>query len=182
MTKHIRAKFEKLLQSAKEKLDSKAIEILDDLVDKLPSLERITPIEPDSDFLTSCTGFQGKDCSVVIASYDGALNEFAKEGNQEMVAKNQFATFTENRLYCEGTNGYLLELLIRYGNVKTDKAIISTTPDVCIWRKGKASLEPEDLLDSYGDGERAVITTVVFDSGFIAFTFQKKVKQPKHKR
>lgn len=179
--KHIRVRFEKLLEPAREKLDLKANEILNDLVSKLPMLERIVPIEPDSEFLTSCIGFQGKDCSVVIASYELALFEFAKEGNQKLVEKNRFATFAENRLYCEGTDGCLLELLIRYGDVKTDKAIISSTPDVCVWRKDKASLKPEDLLDSYGD-ERAVVTTLVFDSGFIAFTFQKKVKPLKRKR
>lgn len=171
----IQTRFNNLIHPVRQKLDAKAVEILDDLLDKLPSLKKMMPIRGDEEIVTSCVGFQAGNHNVIIANYDGAMSEFAKEGNLELVKKNQFNTFNENRLYCEGTKGCLLELLIRYRYIETEKAVIASTPDVCIWRQGKASLEPEDLLTTY-DEERTVVTTVVFDSGFIAFTFQEKIK------
>jgi hypothetical protein len=168
--------FKKTIKTYRAALDPAAVEILDDLIARLYPLKKSTPFEDESKVINRGVRFVGDHCNVVITTHDVSKNELVKEGNLELIKTQQFDTFAENRMYCEGTDGLLLELLTRYRFVETEKAIITATPNVCVWRDGKASLTSEDLTNFY-DENRMVVTTIVFDGGFIVFTFEKKVKR-----
>lgn len=174
----IQLQIQECLKPIMDILDAEAIKIINNLLKRLLPLKKIVPLKLDNEFISSGIGFQGNAGTVSIASYDNALSEFVEEENLALIKKNQFNSFAENRLYCEGTFGCLLELLIQYRYIETEKTIIFTTADVCSWRSGQASIEQEDLLSVYGE-KRTVVTTIIYDAGFIAFTFEDNIRKKK---
>lgn len=159
-------------QIVRENLDSEAIQIFDDLLSRLPPITFTAPL-PNNVRGDSGIMFKGKNAALIVVLSPGMLEQYSMEA--EDVKQQQFATFEETSRYCRGTQG-LLELLVRYQCIKTEKAIISTIPDSHIYRNNRASCLPEDLVSDYYDNKRTVISSVVFKDGFAAFTFEETIK------
>lgn len=168
MSLYTRKKLQQEAQLVREKLDLKAVEIFNELLMRMPIPTSVAPIanpvDKDHGF-----AFRSKNSALICVSSPDMLTQFKEEKHE--IIKQQFPTFEEANRYCARTKG-LIELLVRFEWMETEKAIISATPDACVYRNDRASCQVEDLKDSY-DNERIVIVSIVYDDGFAAFTFKE---------
>lgn len=171
MTLYTRKKLQEEANLVRENLDAQALAIFNDLMTRIPIPTSVTPVanvvEKDRGFI-----FKGRQSVLVCVSSEGALEQFKEEGDE--IKKQQFPTYEETNRYCAGTKG-LLELLVRYERVDTEKAIITATPDAVVYRNNRASCLLEDLKDSSYGNDRVVVVSIVYKDGFAAFTFQETV-------
>lgn len=173
---YLKKKLDERLQTFMGHLDAEAQEAIFDLAARLHPLERMEKPPMTDLCISNEIGFMAKHGGVLFGNFPESLSPLLVKDLEELNTK-RFATFAENRMYCEGTEG-LLEILTRYHNLKTESATISAVPDACVRVDGQAVFRREDA-DVYGN-ERTVYVSVVFECGFMMFAFEENVGgQPK---
>jgi hypothetical protein len=168
---HLKEKLAKKIKPLMDHLDPEAQEIVKELIKRLYPLKNavpVTDIEKEMPGIYCVIGTGGGVAFTPVNIKDELFRGDWGTG----IANDGFATFAENRQYCEGTEG-LLSLLTRYANVNTDKAEIRAVPDALSRKGGRAVFLEEDRED-YGD-KRIVRVTVWSEAGAIMFGFEEKV-------
>jgi hypothetical protein len=168
---HLKKKLYAKILPLMDHLDPQAKEIVNDLIKRLYPLKNAVPtpsIEKEMPGIYCVIGTGGGIAFTPVDMKDDLFRGDYHTG----IANDRFATFTENRQYCEGTEG-LLGLLTQYSHVVTEKAEIYAVPDAISRKDGRAVFLPEDL-EEYGD-KRIVRVTVWCEAGAIMFGFEEKV-------
>lgn len=173
MNLNLRKKFSQQLLLAKRSLDDQANEILDDVIARCEKPTIMKLIDESVSFKGPTTTIAFGHCVGLIEMLN-VKDECTGRTSLEDIQKDQLITFEENKLYTSGTTG-LLELLVRYRYITTEKAIIATSPDICVFRNSQASIIPKDLEDNYYDNTRSVKVMILFKDGFVAFDFTQKI-------
>ena len=168
---NLKEKLAKKIKPLMDHLDPEAQGIVKDLIKRLYPLKNAVPVADIEKEMPGIYCVIGTGGGIAFTPVD--MKEELFKGNFNTGINNdQFATFKENRQYCEGTEG-LLGLLTQYGHVVTEKAEIYAVPDAICHQAGRAVFREEDLED-YGD-KRIVRVTVWSEAGAIMFGFEEKV-------
>lgn len=179
LDQHIRRQLKKKIASYSELLDEDAITIIQDLCNYLGALNAIEVPSPYQEELAHGVkvveqmGFMGKGGGMMFAIYEGTLEQEMLDDLLDLQNNKKFATFSENRMYCEGTEG-MLGILTRYQNIETTKAKICAFPDSQCFLGEKAKFD-DDHAETLYDDQRVVYVSIVFDNGFIMFAFKETV-------
>jgi hypothetical protein len=164
-----------LLTTFLEPVDAKAKEIIYDLVERLyPILGEERPVFADTGS-DDAHAFMGTHANLFLSSISNEQGEILAEDMRNL-HKEQFATFAETSAYCEGTAG-LLELLMRYGQVKTETCTIMASPDANTYLGEKATFLGDDVY-AYDD-KRSVYVSILFKEGGMMFVFEESIKKNK---
>lgn len=170
------------LNPLKAAMDPAALEICEDLIRKMYPFELIRPIRDIPEGVTELKQFNSQAGHLITMHMPDSIKDFEEELGASH-KHNQFLTHEENKLYCMGTSG-LLELLTKYSNHRTEKAIIIAHPEATTF-KGADGAEPQayfdqDCLAHYGETRRVSVVIIV-ETGFVAFNYVQDLS-PEMKR
>lgn len=168
---HLKEKLTKKIKPLMDHLDPEAQEIVKDLIKRIYPLKNAVPaidLEKDLPGIYCVIGTGGGVAFTPLNMKDELFRGDWGNG----IENDGFATFTETRQYCEGTEG-LLGLLTQYACVNTEKAEIRAVPDAICRKDGRAIFREEDR-DDYGD-KRIARVTVWSEAGAIMFGFEEKL-------
>jgi hypothetical protein len=152
-------------------LDAETQEVIFDLAERLDQITQMIKNFDTDALIENQIGFIGKSGGVLFGNHPRPLELMLEGDMANLKKKKQFATFAENRRYCEGTEG-LLGILTRYDSVVTLDATITAIPDACVFQNEQAIFNEEDR-EIYGE-DRSVYVSVILKDGFMMFAFHEK--------
>lgn len=167
----LKAKLDKEINNLSDKLDSQAVKIIKDLIQLLYPLK--TNDVDVHGAVDDPKVYLGEDCGVIVSTVAQAELEYIETDAAKLI-NTQFASFSEGRRYCEGTDK-LLGILTQYHYIETEKAKFIATPDAYITVGNRAVFRDEDVDHYNSISERGVLISVIAGDLFIMFGFSETV-------